>query len=358
VLGKDLNFMMKAHWLLALLVALAAGESSLAQGIVAPPPWRLNDPTWGRGPGFVYHRPRVAYYVTLWNSPGGVTYFANPFLAWPTTRVTIVSYSPPVVPAPVAVVERPRRDADEERDLDLLLQRLDKARGAAVPADAEPLPGGVPVSVPRPILPEDRARAQQPVPDKLPLPPPAERRKKAELAPRPEPPPLPGPVAAETDPKRASAQLIKLGKEAFAAREYARAERRFQEATAFLVDDRVSFFLLAQAQFALGKYQEAAAVIEDGLRFQPAWPLASFRPRQLYEGNVAEYGEQLKRLALALDKYPDDPFLLFLYAYQLWFDNRHDEAKALFQRAKPLAIDPRFCDRFLQPVPPLPVPIW
>ena len=217
--------MMKAHWLLALLVALAAGESSLAQGIVAPPPWRLNDPTWGRGPGFVYHRPRVAYYVTLWNSPGGVTYFANPFLAWPTTRVTIVSYSPPVVPTPVAVVERQRRDADEERDLDLLLQRLDKARGAAVPADTEPLPGGVPVSVPRPILPEDRARAATSAGRVAPATAGrASQKSRARAEAGTGSAARPGCRRDQSEARQR--QLIKLGKEAFAAREYARAERR------------------------------------------------------------------------------------------------------------------------------------
>jgi tetratricopeptide (TPR) repeat protein len=109
-----------------------------------------------------------------------------------------------------------------------------------------------------------------------------------------------------------------------------------------------AYFLLAQARFALGKYAEAVAAIHAGMRLQPDYPNAPFHPREPYGANAADFPEQLKRLADALAEYPDDPVLTFLYAHQLWFDSRKDEARLIFGRAKALAPEPIFCERFLQ----------
>jgi tetratricopeptide (TPR) repeat protein len=116
---------------------------------------------------------------------------------------------------------------------------------------------------------------------------------------------------------------------------------------AALPTDPLAHFLLAQARFALGKYQEAVAAIEAGMRLRSDWPLAPFHPRELYAANPAGFSEHLQRLAQALARYPEDPFLLFLYAHQLWFDGRRDEARPFFHRARTFASDPSFSKRFL-----------
>jgi tetratricopeptide (TPR) repeat protein len=167
---------------------------------------------------------------------------------------------------------------------------------------------------------------------------------------------IPAPPVA--DAKAESARLVGLGKQAFTSREYARAERRFQEAVSALPDGPLAHFLLAQARYALGKYQEAVVAIEAGLRLRPDWPTAPFRPRELCGMNEADYTDHLERLADALAKYPNDPFLLFLYAYQLWFDGRQWEARLLFQRARSLAPDTGPSDRFLHAMPSVPIMIW
>jgi cytochrome c-type biogenesis protein CcmH/NrfG len=111
---------------------------------------------------------------------------------------------------------------------------------------------------------------------------------------------------------------------------------------------RASRRLLAQAEFAVGKFREAVAAIHAGLRLQPDWSTVRFQPLTLYGANVADYPEHLALLEETLTRHPDDPVLLFLYAYQLWFDGRQDEAVPLFRRALLLVANPSFIRRFLQ----------
>jgi tetratricopeptide (TPR) repeat protein len=177
------------------------------------------------------------------------------------------------------------------------------------------------------------------------------RQARDKAPPLPEPPPLPGAPAVPAEPKAASARHSESGKEAFKAQQYGRAERNFRRAAEGFPEDRQAHFLLAQAQFALGKYAEAVAAIYAGMRLQPNWPSARYRPRDFYGTHSDDFSDQLKRLAETVAKNPDDPFLAFLYAYQLWFDNRKDEARLLFERAKTLTSDPSFSERFLQANP-------
>jgi hypothetical protein len=47
--------------------------------------------------------------------------------------------------------------------------------------------------------------------------------------------------------------------------------------------------------------------------------------------------------------------LLFLYAYELWFDGRRIEAIPLFRQARLMTADTTFIDRFLAAAAPGPV---
>src|SRR5262249_41962545 len=105
---------------------------------------------------------------------------------------------------------------------------------------------------------------------------------------------------------------LNLGEEAFKAGEYGRAERRFREASESPPDQPRAYFLLAQARFALAKYQEAVMAIEAGLRLQPDWPRSGFRVRELYAGRPEDFSQQLTRLKEVSAKYPGDRFLPFL----------------------------------------------
>jgi tetratricopeptide (TPR) repeat protein len=202
-----------------------------------------------------------------------------------------------------------------------------------------------------PISPEERAWIRAPAVDKNAAPAPSTSKLERDKAPPREPPPLPGAPAVPGEPQTVSARFVELGKEAFKSHQYGRAERSFRQAVESFAKNRQAHFLLAQARFALAKYGEAVAAIYAGMRLQPTWPNARYRPLDLYDAKSDDFSDQLKRLANVRARNPDDPFLTFLYAYQLWFDGQRDEARLLFQQAKTLTSDPSFIERFLQANP-------
>jgi Flp pilus assembly protein TadD len=166
---------------------------------------------------------------------------------------------------------------------------------------------------------------------------------------------LPKAPLPEAEPKDESARQVALGKEALAAQEYGRAVSRFRQSTKLFAHDAMAHFLLAQALFALGKYDEAVDAIHAGMRLRPDWPKSRFRSVELYGPNAADFPEHLKRLEAVLDRHPDDPLLLFLLAYELWFDGRQNEALPMFRRAAAVAPDKTYIERFLDADPGLPV---
>jgi len=166
--------------------------------------------------------------------------------------------------------------------------------------------------------------------------------------PRPEPLPLPGAAGPAIDPKIEADRQMQLGKDAMQNWEYARAERRFEAATRASPEEPLAHFLLAVARFSLGKYQEAVSAIQAGMRLRPDWPTVAFSPREVYGTNHLEFPRHLRRLADALARHPEDPLLPFLYAYHLWFDDRRDDARPIFARAKVVASDPIFSEPFLR----------
>jgi hypothetical protein len=106
--------------------------------------------------------------------------------------------------------------------------------------------------------------------------------------------------------------------------------------------------LLAQALFALGKYRDALNAIHAGMDLKNNWPTEDFPPRALYKANAADFLEHLKRLEALVEKHPKDTVLLFVLAYELWFDGQRDKAAPLFRKAKQFAPNPDYCDRFLK----------
>jgi tetratricopeptide (TPR) repeat protein len=223
------------------------------------------------------------------------------------------------------------------------------------------LVGGAPAGNFRPLEADNRARAQQPLPPPPEVPPPP-KENQADDRPKPEPPKkprepsdLPRPPLPEEDPKVESERLIEAGKLAFVTAEYGRAAERFRHAIVVAPQQPLAHFLLAQSLIALGKYHVAVDALYAGLARAPDWPASGFRPLELYGSNVADYSEHLRRLAEALRGRPNDPDLLFLYACQLWFDGRREEARSLFERARRRGADPGAIHHFLRALPEEPV---
>jgi hypothetical protein len=317
----------------ALLLLLVCGPLALAQFLPVPAPVvAVGVSRHG------HHTHFSAYYA------GGAGYYSGyygyPYYPVGVSRVTVVQLvtPPPVVVAPpaVAVADRiPARPGPEE----------------VVPPDEKPMPGDggfrpvrppMPPPVPPPPKVPEVPPAKPPAKEKPNQPPPPEKPK--EPAPVPEPPRPPRPAA---DPKVESARQRQLGLDAFAAAEYGRAAQRFRQAAHVNPNDATAYFLLAQAEVALGKYDAAVEAIQAGMRLDPDWPSAPFRPVTLFGDNVTDLPEHLFALQDALARHPDDPALLFLTAYQLWFDGRRDEARPLFERAAAVAPDRSFSERFL-----------
>jgi hypothetical protein len=144
-------------------------------------------------------------------------------------------------------------------------------------------------------------------------------------------------------------RLMDLGKAAFANQEYGTAARRFRQVTEVAPNLPLGYFLLAQAELALGKHRLAVRSVEAGLRLKPEWPgVKTFQPRKsLYKGDEAEFDAHLKRLGDVLQEQPQDGDLLFLHAYELWFDGQNAEAATYFARARAVVADPARIDRFL-----------
>ena len=233
----------------------------------------------------------------------------------------------PVRPAVIIVTTRPLpplAPVDEPRRRDELPINPDEV------IVIRPRPGGM-----KDLPPPRQALAPPPM---LPEPPP----KIAAVAPgvRQAPPP-------EADKRAENARQQKLGREAFAAGEYGRAAERFEQALRVDPNQALSYFLLAQAQFAMGKYRDAVASIHAGMKLQPDWPAAKFDPRELYGDNAGDHALHLERLRQAVERSPQEPALLFLFGVQLWFNNRRDDAKSYFRKALPNVADPKPIERFL-----------
>jgi hypothetical protein len=157
---------------------------------------------------------------------------------------------------------------------------------------------------------------------------------------------LPLAPARAANPRAEAERQIELGQSAFAKGEYGRSIECFRRAVTVMPDGAPAWFLLSQAQFAVGKFDDAVASIVDGLKVQPDWPASRFQSRELYGNNAGAYAAHLDNLRAALAANPDDPRLQFLLGVHLWFDGQKVAARPLFEQAAKLAKDPKPIERF------------
>jgi hypothetical protein len=330
--------MLRFRWYMPLLSLALTATAAPAQGIVVYNPYFSNTS--------VTYTTRVGKHSTLSITTSTPTLHGYGFgFFGPVPRysysssVNIIVYSPQTIVLP--------RDPLYGADIDIAPDAQHRRQPDRDPdAMADPAMPGRDVGDFRPLEPNNRRRAEQPLPPPEPVPPPV---------PNVNVPPLPRPPEPEANPVAESTRLIGIGKAAFAEQEYGRAAERFLQASKLAPNEAMPHFLRAQALLAMGKYLEAVDAVNAGLALQPEWPLKRFQPLELYGQHVAAYPEDLRRLEDTLAKHPNDAALMFLYAYQLWFDGRKDEARVLFQRARPGVPDAAMVDRFLMAKPPAPV---
>ncbi len=331
------------RWSAVVMAALAWTEDLQAQ--ILRVPVGVN---WA-GAGFGYQRRHLTV-AGFWGSVYPVSSFGlvpvgyGPYCGYPYgvsyQQMTVnVITPPPIVVVPPAL-PRLVPYAYDVAGVDLDLQPPPKPPPPPQAAKKDPQMPGVDVSVPRqPVRPGAKPPAGKP-----PAVPPGPAAK---------PPGLPPP---KDNPAEEHDRLVELGLTAFRAGEYGVAALRFRQATQTEPARAGAYFLLAQSLFALGKYREAVPDIEAGLQRQPEWPKAPFQPRlDLYKGREEEFGNHLQLLEQTVAKNLHNPSLLFLYAYQLWFDNRRLEAVGFFRRAREWAATPLFIDAFLRAAAPGPL---
>ena len=274
-----------------------------------------------------------------------------PFGGIAVTEVRIITPPPIIVQAPPVPAEVLAPGVVQ-------LPAYDDVMGKA---EAEkPLPGREAGRF-RPLEPDNRERARQPLkPEEPPDRPPPKEPPPKEPPPKepPRQPRLPRPPLPNPDPRAESARQVDLGKEAFARGEYGRAAERFRQAVDLAPDDPLPHFLLGRAHVALGNYRRAFDALQEGLALKPDWPLHPLppldRPLDLYGDNVVEYAAHLAALVETLAANPGDALLLFLCGYELWFDGRKAEARELLERAAPALPDSGIVEQFLKALPGAP----
>jgi tetratricopeptide (TPR) repeat protein len=317
--------------LVALLGLVPAAQAQL---VLVPSPYAAGYPAGGFAIGV--GRAGRHGYLSGFVSGGGYysSYYGYPLYPVGPTRITVVQV---VSPPPVVVTAQPGADAAPARPQGELVEppaeKAPPGDGGGFRPVRPPVPPPPKVPEVPPLNAPPKAKPKEPAPPEKP------NEKPAAQPPRPPRP--------EADPRAESARQGVLGKAAFAAGEYGRAAQRFRQAIQVNPNDGLPYFLLAQAEVALGKYDQAVAAIQAGMRLERDWPAADFRPVRLYDANVTDWPEHLQALEDALARHPDDAVLLFLSAYELWFDGRRDEARILFQQAAAVAPDRSFSERFL-----------
>ena len=160
---------------------------------------------------------------------------------------------------------------------------------------------------------------------------------------------LPKPPELEVppdEPKARSKYLIEKAREAFLLDELGRSAERLQAAIALNPNVPLPYFLLAQVLVARGEFPEAVAAIRAGMGKFPDWPAAKFDPTTMYS-RPEFFDADLQRLKVAHEAKPDDPALLFLYGYQLFFLGDRKEAAKLFKKASARTKEKAMIERFL-----------
>lgn len=141
---------------------------------------------------------------------------------------------------------------------------------------------------------------------------------------------------------------LRLGNHSFSEGKYANALRHFETASAAVPLEALPLFHMAEAYIATAQYPKAAMCVQKGLRWMPRWVTADFSPELLYADRVEDRKKHMKALEDFAKKNPHDDSILFLLAYQYWFNNQKEEAVKTFKRASTLAMDTTLIDLFLK----------
>ena len=134
-------------------------------------------------------------------------------------------------------------------------------------------------------------------------------------------------------------RFIGFGDAQFAQQKYSAANERYRKAAQSDPQLADAWFRQAFALSAIGRYKQAVAAIQRGLKIDPNWAASGFDLKQLYGFDQLAKEAHLDALAQAAENSPNNADLLFLVGVHLHFDGQSQRAEKFFQRAKELAGD-------------------
>jgi hypothetical protein len=142
-------------------------------------------------------------------------------------------------------------------------------------------------------------------------------------------------LKAESKKKRAAA-AAKTAARNFAAGNYRFAVSNYQDAVELVGDDASVYFMLAQSQFAIKKFFEAAKTLRTAVRVNPN--LVDFDVFAFYK-NAEDFRAQLTVLADELRVNPLNRDAMLLFGHMLFISGQKENAKTIFQECAKLGIE-------------------
>jgi tetratricopeptide (TPR) repeat protein len=158
-------------------------------------------------------------------------------------------------------------------------------------------------------------------------------------------------LKAETRRKRA-AIAAKNAARNFAAGNYRIAAANYQEAAGLAVDDASVYYMLAQSQFAMKRFVDAAKSLRTAVRVNPN--LVNFDVTAFYK-DAEEFRAQLTALADELRVNPLNRDAMLLFGHMLFVSGQKASAKVILMEAAKLGIEAEilkpYFDHYLPPPP-------
>jgi len=139
----------------------------------------------------------------------------------------------------------------------------------------------------------------------------------------------------ETRRKKSTA-AAKLAARNFTAGNYRNAVLNYQEAAALAPNDASALMMLAQSQFAMKRYFDAAKTLRAAVRLNPN--MVGLDVASLY-GNGAEFRQQIAALADELRTNPHNRDAMLLLGHMLFASGQKANAKTIFLESAKLGVE-------------------
>jgi tetratricopeptide (TPR) repeat protein len=148
--------------------------------------------------------------------------------------------------------------------------------------------------------------------------------------------PAPKPRATNAASKERAAHFVTAGDNLFREQKHQEALQRYKSAAQAAPDVASAYFRQGFALVATNRYELAAEAFRRGLALDPGWPSSEFRLTEIYgDAALARQAHQDALAGAALHD-PVNADLMFVLGVFLHFDGQAERAKKFFAKAKEL----------------------